>query len=140
MKLQVIEESYTIEHVLDSDYWGLIAILIWEHYSEKNRQDPNKITVTEKWYGKASWGSSHNSNWQDPNHTEKDYTRTLSGIIITFKGSDYTAHIKLSVSGNVATNAYYNSKNEDAKPFFYGPERNLDITNWLINNNFIKIC
>lgn len=139
MKLQA--NNITLENVKKSKYWDLIAILVWNHYSEEKYQDETAIKITEKWYGKFPGGSTHSSRWDDPNYSEKDCVRTLDSILITFTRSDYTTYIYIHANGNIHCFGKYidNDEYESKRPNYMGAQRNLDITNWLIENNFITI-
>lgn len=139
MELVPVKENITLENVKNSNYWDLIAILVWNHYSEGKYQENDKIEIAESWYGKKSGGSSHNSRWNNSNYTEEGYSRTLGGINITFTRSDYVTTITISVSGNIGCYGYYADKNETKSPNYYTAQRNMDKTNWLLQNNFVTI-
>jgi hypothetical protein len=139
MKLIPIEKNINLENVKKSNYWDLIAILVWNHYSDVKYQEEDKIEIVESWYGKKKGGSSYNSYWNNPNHTEEGYIRTLGSINITFSRSDFITIITISVSGNISCHGYYTDKNETKSPYYYTAQRNMDKTNWLLQNNFVTI-
>lgn len=134
-----IKENITLENVKKSNYWDLIAILIWNHYSEKRFQDESKIEITESWYGKRGDSSSYFSkDWDNPDYTEEGYERALYGVKIIFTRSDYITHIMLTTSGNIYTGGYYVDKSKTSQPIFSGSQRAMDIVNWQLQNNFVK--
>lgn len=138
----IVANNITLEKVIKSNYWDLIAILVWNHYSEKKFQDNSMIEIKENWYGKARSGSSHSNHWNDPNYSEPGYVRTLGNIVITFKRSDYITSIYINVNGNIYTFGYYTDTNiqpAGKSPVYEGVQRNLDLTNWMIKNNMLKI-
>lgn len=51
--MKLVAQNITLENVKNSDYWNLIAILVWDHYSEKEEQDESKIKIEESWFGKS---------------------------------------------------------------------------------------
>jgi hypothetical protein len=57
MKLR--PKNITLENVRKSNYWDLIASLVWNHYSEKEFQDESRIEITENWYGKGNDGDKY---------------------------------------------------------------------------------
>jgi len=71
MKLKSIKENITLENVKKSNYWDLISILVWNHYSDKEYQEEDKIEITESWYGKTHGGSSHSSDWNNTNYQQE---------------------------------------------------------------------
>lgn len=137
--MKLIPQNITLENVKKSDYWNLIAILIWNHYSEKKYQDDSSIKIEEDWYGKCNSGGNYSIYWNDPNHFEEGYIRTLDSIKITFKRSDYITYIYIHCDGNINIFGLYSDKSKESSPYFQGSQRNLDITNWMIKNNFINI-
>ena len=138
--MKLVAQNITLENVKNSDYWNLIAILVWDHYSEKEEQDESKIKIEESWFGKLSkfpGGGSYSSKWNNPNYSEEGAVRTLNGIVITFTREDYTTYIYLHVDGNVNCFGVYSDKSITKAPHYGGLGRNVDITNWLMKNNFI---
>ena len=70
--------NITLESVKKSNYWNLIGILIWNHYSEKRFQDESMIKIYESWYGQGEEGSSSYSiHWDNPEYKEKDSDKSL---------------------------------------------------------------
>ncbi len=132
--MKIIPNNITLEKVKKSNYWELIAILIWGHYNEPKFQDENAIIISEKWYGKHKEGngSYHTSDWNNPDFKVDDYIRTLYAIMITFTRKDYISHIYINVeTGNV----YAISSLKGVS--FSTP--NVDITNWMLENNLLKV-
>ena len=137
--MKLIPNNITLENVKKSKYWDLISILVWNHYSEKKYQDESCIEITEDWCGKFDGGSSHTHKWDDPNYSEEGYVRTLNAIVITFKRSDYITHIYIYCErGNINTFGSYIEKS-NKYPHYEGSKRNIDITNWMLENNLIKL-
>jgi len=69
--MKLIPQNITLENVKKSDYWNLISILVWNHYSEEKYQDDSKIEIKEDWYGKCNSGGSYSSYWDDPSHSKE---------------------------------------------------------------------
>jgi len=136
--MKLIPQNITLENVKKSDYWNLISILVWNHYSEEKYQDDSKIEIKEDWYGKCNSGGSYSSYWDDPSHSEDGYVRTLKSISIIFKRSDYDTYIHVNTDGNIYCYGIYHDREQGA-PDYGGAQRNLEITNWMIKNNFITI-
>lgn len=136
--LKPIKKNITLENVKKSDYWNLISILVWNHYSETRFQDESKIEITESWYGKGKSSEAFGKNWDDPNYTEKGYKRTLKAICITFTRSDYVTTIYINNNGNINAFGTYSDKSKKSIPSLTGTQRNLDVTNWMIKNKFVK--
>lgn len=141
--MKLIPKNITLENVKKSNYWDLIAILVWNHYTEKHYQDESKITMEESWYGKGEnclSSSSYSSLWNNPNYTEKGFIRTLRTVRIIFERSDYITYINInSINGNVSCYGIYTNKDCTKQPYYAGIQSNLDIVNWMIENNFIEI-
>lgn len=137
--MKLIPKNITLENVKKSKYWELIAILEWNHYTEKQYQDESKITIEESWYGKGEDGisSSHSNLWDDPDYTQKGFIRSLRTIRIIFTRSDYITHINININGNISCYGIYTNGNDRKIPYYTGAQRNLDLTNWMIDNNFI---
>ena len=137
--MKLIPNNITLDNIKKSNYWNLISILIWNHYSEARYQDENMIEISEQWYGQGKKGSSsHNSNWNNPNHKEKDFERTLGYILIKFKRSDYESSIFINVrNGNIQLHAVYINKTIKKLPYFY--YGTTDVTNWMLENNLLKL-
>ena len=66
MKLQA--KNINLESIKKSNYWDLIAILVWNHYSEKSYQDESMIRIEENYYGYSENVTSHNIKWNNPNY------------------------------------------------------------------------
>lgn len=139
LQIQSIKENITLENIRKSNYWDLIAMLVWNHYSEEKYQDESAITITEKWYGKCIGGSSHSSEWNNFNYFIKGYVRTLMSIQIKFTRSDYITYIDITTDGNIYCHGYYTNKNEDGYPNYSTACRNINKTNWLFENNLVNI-
>lgn len=135
--MELVAHNITLENVKNSDYWNLISILVWDHYSEIEHQDESKIKIQESWCGKFPGGSSYSSKWDDPNYSEEGSVRTLNAIVITFEREDYKTYIYLYVDGNINCFGMYSDKSVEKAPHYGGMRRNLDITNWLMKNNFV---
>ena len=131
----------TLENVKKSNYWDLISLLVWNHYSEKKYQDEGLIEITENWYGKGinNGCASYSYHWDNPSHTEEGYLRTLNGIKITLKRSDYNAYINIGTNGRVECYGVYNDVNIKKTPNFYNAQNNVKICNWLLANEFLTI-
>lgn len=129
--------NITLENVKKSNYWDLISILVWNHYSEKHYQDETKLNFKEIWVGKSKGVTSHNKMWNDPNHKEGDLVRTLDSILIIFERDDYITYIYIHADGNVNCFGMYTDKEKKQSPH-YNMHSNLHIINWMINNNFIE--
>lgn len=131
-------KDITLENVKNSNYWDLIAMCVWNHYSEERYQDNSKIEIKESWYGKTKGGSSHNEKWNKSDYKEDNYVRTLGSIIITFKRSDFNTYISINVeNGNVNVYGIY-KKTEEIKSVNY-TIKPLNICNWMLNNGFIDL-
>lgn len=137
--IQSIKENITLENVKKSDYWNLIAILVWGHYSEKKYQNEDDIEISESWYGKNSVSSSYHPRWNNPNHSEKAYVRTLDFILIKLATKYHTTHITISMKGNISCYGFYYDKEEKTMPTYNSAQRNIEKTNWLLKNNFLKV-
>ena len=141
--MELISQNITLENVKKSDYWNLIAILVWNHYSEKQYQDESMIEFEENYRGVSNGCSSYGKKWDDPNYTEPGLTRELSSILIIFKRTDYVTYIFIHIDGNITCfGKYINCLTEEKKnksPNYAGSQRNLSITNWMIENNFINV-
>jgi len=139
--MKLVGKNITLENVKKSNYWDLISILVWNHYSEKKYQDESCIEIKESWYGKGEQGSSsHTIQWDNPLYSDEKFIRTLGQIVIVFKRSDYVTYIYIDLGGNVhCFGQYLNNKEEFKVPNYDGIQRNLDITNWMISNGFIEI-
>lgn len=139
--MKLILKNITLENIKNSNYWGLISILVWNHYSEKELQNESDIEIEENWYGKFPGGGSFSDKWNDPNYSEKEGIRTLRSIVIIFKRIDYITYIHINTNGNINCFGVYTDKDikDNKQPNYHGSQRNLDITNWLIENNLISI-
>ena len=141
--MKLIAKNITLENIKKSKYWDLIAILVWNHYSEKQYQDESMIEFEENYRGVSDNCSSYNKNWNDPDYTEPGLIRELSSILITLKRSDYITYIFIHTNGNISCfGKYINCLTEEKKntsPNYSGAQRNLSITNWMIENNLIKM-
>ena len=135
--MKLVAQNITLENVKKSDYWNLISILVWNHYSELEHQEESKIKIEESWFGKFPGGGSYSYKWNDPNYSEEGSVRTLNAIVITFAREDYTTYIYLYVDGNINCFGMYSDKSVKNVPRYKGLSRNLDITNWLMKNNFV---
>lgn len=135
--MKLVAQNITLENVNKSDYWNLISILVWNHYSELEHQEESKIKIKESWFGKFPGGGSYSNKWNDPNYSEEGSVRTLNAIVITFEREDYTTYIYLYVDGNINCFSMYSDKSLKKTPHYEGLSRNLDITNWLMKNNFV---
>ena len=135
--MKLVAQNITLENVKKSDYWNLISILVWNHYSELEHQEESKIKIEESWFGKFPGGGSYSYKWNDPNYSEEGSVRTLNAIVITFAREDYTTYIYLYVDGNINCFGMYSDKSVKNVPHYEGLRRNLDITNWLMKNNFV---
>ena len=135
--MKLVAQNITLENVKKSDYWNLISILVWNHYSELEHQEESKIKIEESWFGKFPGGGSYSYKWNDPNYSEEGSVRTLNAIVITFAREDYTTYIYLYVGGNINCFGMYSDKSVKNVPHYKGLSRNLDITNWLMKNNFV---
>lgn len=140
--MKLIAKNITLENVKLSTYWNLIAILVWNHYSEERYQEESAIEITEDWYGKCSSGGSYSDFWNDPNHFEEGHVRTLNAIVIKFTRSDYETYIYIYVDGNINCFGFYTKRDEQGNlksPHYEGRDRNLDLTNWMMENSFIDV-
>jgi len=137
--MKLIPNNITLDNIKKSNYWDLISILIWNHYSETRYQDESMIEISEQWYGQGEKGSSsHNNSWNNPNHKEKDFERTLGYILIKFKRSDYESSIFINVrNGNIQLYAVYVDKTIKKSPYFY--YGTTDVINWMLENNLLKL-
>ena len=135
--MKLVAQNITLENVKKSDYWNLISILVWNHYSELEHQEESKIKIEESWFGKFPGGGSYSYKWNDPNYSEEGSVRTLNAIVITLEREDYTTYIYLYVDGNINCFGMYSDKSVKKVPYYKGLRRNLDITNWLMKNNFV---
>ncbi len=137
MKLQATN-NITLENVRKSNYWELIALIVWNHYREKKFQEEENVIFSEEYYGKGKGMSSHSSQWNDPNFTEGSCIRTLGSIRIKFIRSDYTTFININVeTGNIYHFAIYNDKGNNKTPHHY-PQA-IDLMNWMLEHEFIEL-
>jgi hypothetical protein len=127
-----------LSNVRKSNYWDLIALIVWSHYSEPERQDEKMIKIKENWYGKTSSGGSYSRKWDNPSHTEEGHVRTLSGIEIEFTRSDYTTHIRMD-SENGALSYFAMRTDPPHKEVNLTNYNSLAIVNWMLNNHFYKL-
>ncbi len=129
--------NITLERIKQSNYWDLIGIMIWNHYSEERYQDRSMIEIKESWYGQGEKGSSsHNYNWDNPNHKEEGYIRTLGNILIILKRTDYESTIFIDVkNGNINVYAVYTDREIKKQPYFY--YGTTDVTNWMLENDLL---
>lgn len=138
--IKVNKSQITLENVRNSDYWGLISLIVWNHYSEKKHQEGYKISFEEEWYGKATnnSGSQHSENWKNPSYTVPNYIRTMSGITIRFEREDYSVRIKLSCeSGCIHSSGRYNVKETGERGRLKLQTYNImQISNWMLKHNF----
>jgi len=141
--MELIANNITLESVKQSKYWDLIAILVWNHYSEEQYQNESMVEFKENYRGVSDGVSSYNKNWNDPNYTELGLIGELSSILITFKRNDYITYIFIHTNGNISCfGKYINCLTEEKKnksPNYSGAQRNLKITNWMLKNNLCKI-
>ena len=140
--MKLIPKNITLDYIKNSTYWKLISILVWNHYSEEKYQDESAILIEESWYGKASNSGSYAKKWDAPDYSEKGYIRTLKSIVITFTRTDYITYIYIGVDGNIYCFGQYTDKKDVAeykRPNYNGAQRNLAITNWMIENDLICI-
>tara|TARA_R110000772_G_scaffold154835_2_gene265883 strand:- start:278 stop:700 length:423 start_codon:yes stop_codon:yes gene_type:complete len=137
--IEVRKEQITLENVSNSNYWDLIGLIIWSHYSEKHHQDDSMISFEEKWYGKRNndSGGQYSPDWKNPSHKAEGYTRTMTGVVIKFKRPDYTARITISLNGCVHHFGIENS--DDRKTVHFNKHNSLAITNWMLSNDFCMI-
>ena len=47
--MKLIPKNINLESIKKSKYWDLIAILVWNHYSEKQYQDESMIEFEENY-------------------------------------------------------------------------------------------
>ena len=127
--MKLVAQNITLENVKKSDYWNLISILVWNHYSELEHQEESKIKIEESWFGKFPGGGSYSYKWNDPNYSEEGSVRTLNAIVITLEREDYTTYIYLYVDGNINCFGMYSDKSLKKTPHYEELSRNLDITN-----------
>lgn len=139
MRIQSIKENITLENVKKSNYWDLLAILIWNHYNDPKYQEGVEIQIYENWYGVGIASESHSAKWDSPGYSEGGYVRTLNSIVIKLIRSDYTVFIHIRTSGNITCYGFYNRKEEQKQPYFSGIQRNMEQTNWLLQNNFVEV-
>ena len=141
MKISLNKENVTLKNVKNSDYWALLAIIIWGHYSEEKYQDESKVSFTEKYYGKGYTGiKSFSSLWDDPSYNKEGFTRTLRSIRIKFERSDYNTYIHIPVdTEEVLYYGMYLDRSEDKSSPRFGTNKNLRITNWMLDNGFYQI-
>ena len=141
--MKIVANNITLESVKQSKYWDLIAILVWNHYSEEKYQDESMIEFEENYYGFSEGVSSHSKNWNDSNYTEFGLIRKLSNILITFKRSDYITYIFIHTNGNISCFGKYinclTEEKKDKSPNYSGAQKNLNITNWMIENKLCEI-
>ena len=136
MKLQA--KNINLESIKKSNYWDLIAILVWNHYSEKSYQDESMIKIEENYCGYSENEICYSSKWDEPNYTEPGLIRTLDNILITFTRTDYITYIFIHSNGNISCfGKYTDGKRGEKSPNYLGSQRNLSITNWMIENNLI---
>lgn len=137
--MELIAKNITLENIKKSNYWDLIAILIWNHYRDEEEQDESAITMDEQWYGlnKTGSSSSHRVKWNNPSYKEPDYTRTLYSIKITFVRTDYTTYIDIKLDGTVVCIGRYSDPTK--KGYLSYSYSSLDVVNWLCKNDFISV-
>lgn len=130
--------NITLENVKNSNYWELIALIVWNHYREEKYQDESSIKITEDWYGKHKSGGSYNIKWNNPEFKEEGYVRTLYSIQIEFTRNDYITYIDIKVeTGNISYFGIYTDKSKKRSPN-YSPS-NINLMNWMLENKFIEL-
>jgi len=129
----------TLKNVKKSDYWNLIALIVWNHFSEKTFQNENLIQITEEWFGVSKDGKYYltGPQWNSRTYTFKDFKRTLCCIKLTLTRHNYTVYIKIYTDGNITHSAQYNQVSTPYTPQFY--PKALDLMNWCIKNNFLNL-
>ena len=137
--MKLTAKNITLENVKKSKYWDLIAILIWNHYSEERYQDNSCIEIEETYYGKGNGVSSWGACWDNPEYKDERFERTLDSVIIIFKRDDYITYIYIHTDGNIKCFGEYTDKEKSRPPYYSGGQRSLDITNWMLDNGFIEI-
>lgn len=137
--MKLIPNNITLKKVKNSNLWELFAIVIWDHYKEQKYQNNSMIEISEDWYGVNKNGSSSiRIEWNDKNYKENDFKRTLRSIVIKFSRTDYTTYFYINVkTGNINVFAHYTDQTGRNNPVFY--LRSVDICNWMLENNLIKI-
>ena len=138
--IKAIKENITLENVKNSNYWDLVAILVWNHYSEKRFQDESQIEIKESWCGKSINGSStmFSNSWDNPDYVEEGWKRTLYSVKIIFTRTDYVTYININVTGNINVYGLYTDKEKKTQPNYSGFHQTINIINWLLQNNFVK--
>lgn len=138
--MKLVPNNITLEKVKNSNLWELIALIVWNHYREERYQEENMIAVSEDWCGKSAEGGtiSYSSDWNNPEHAENNLIRTLQSIQIKFTRTDYVVYISIKIdTGNISVFGIYTDKENKKNPhFYYG---NIDVTNWMLENNLLKI-
>lgn len=142
--MKLVTKNITLENVKKSNYWGLIAILVWNHYNDIDEQDESRISFRESFYGQGDGCSSHSSDWDNPEYKQDGYVRTLESIIITLKRDDYDTFIYIHSNGRINiigqyTDDYKKRYKLTSSPEYRGISNQLKIVNWLIENDFIVI-
>lgn len=136
--ITVNKNELTLENVKKSNYWDLIALIVWGHYTDQKFQEDSKITISEKWYGVGECGANsyHTDEWNNPDFKKDGFVRTLQSIKIHFERNDYNTHIGLDLSGTIN---YFALSNETHKTVNLQNYNSLAITNWMLENNFFEI-
>lgn len=136
---KLIPNNITLEKIKKSNYWELIALVVCNHYRETKYQDENLVEISEDWYAVhvSGNGDTWSSKWKDPKYKEEGYIRTLIAIFIQLKRNDYITNIIINtINGNISVNGYYLDEHEINNPTYR--YCNLDVTNWMLDNNLLK--
>ena len=139
--IKAITENITLENVKKSNYWELIAILVWNHYREEKYKDESQVEITESWYGQAMdhEGSSHSTSWDNPDHKEKGYIRKLGSIDIKLTRTDYVTYICINTkNGNINCFGSYTDREKKVSPN-YRNNNQIDVINWLLKHSFVEL-
>ena len=137
--MKLVPNNITLERVKNSNYWELIARIVWNHYREERYQDNSMVSFQEEWYGKQENGSSNSDDWNNPDYTEKDYVRTLGDIKITFTRTDYVTHIYINVeTGNIMYFGVYTDKEKTNQPCHHSAQA-VQLMNWMLEHNLLSV-
>lgn len=135
MKLEV--GNITLEKVKESNYWELIALLVWNHYREERHQDESKISFSERYIGKSEDGFIYDDKWNNPDYFQEGYTRTLNSVRIIFKRTDYITRIHIGVeNGSVHV---IGERLEGPERVNYNNYNYLRVSNWMLEHGFYKL-
>lgn len=136
--LAPISNNISLENLRSSDYWKLVSIVVWNHYSEEKFQNDGDIDLKEVWYGKSIEGrsSNHSESWDSEDYSLDGYVRSLHAVRVILRRLDYCTYINILHTGDVTVFGKYNDHRSKSPSYSYS---GLKVTNWMLENGFLKV-